>query len=95
VGDVSRYVTAGDARLRDVRASECGVVFEALGGPGECFEITGWSARPPRGARALDSNGERPLQLYYEAGLFRISVALGDRGWLRVQIDADSAPDDR
>jgi hypothetical protein len=92
VGDVSRYVSAGDARLRDVRATEGGLVFEALGSPGECFEITGWSARPPRAARVLDPTGGRPLQVHDEGGLFRIPLALGDRGWLRVQVDADSAP---
>ena len=91
IGDVSRYVSAGDARLRDVRATESGLVFEALGGPGECFEITGWSARSPRAARAFDSNGGRPLEVRSEGGLFRIPLVLGDRGWLRVQIDADSA----
>ena len=91
VGDVSRYVAAGDARLREVRASGGGVVFEALGGPGERFEITGWSARPPRAARALDWKGERPLPLRYEGGLFRIPVALEDRGWLRIRIDGGSA----
>jgi len=95
VGDVSRYVTAGDARLREVRASRSGVVFEALGGPGERFEITGWSARPPRAARALAPTGEHPLEVRHAGGLFRIPVVLEDRGWLRIQIDADSAPDGR
>jgi hypothetical protein len=89
MGDVSRYVSAGDARLRDVRATGSGLVFEALGGPGECFEITGWSARPLRAARALDSNGGRPLEVRYESGLFEIPIAVGDRGWLRIEIDAD------
>jgi hypothetical protein len=59
---------------------------KALGGPGERFEITGWSARPPR---ALAPTGGRPLQVRYEGGLFRIPVSLEDRGWLRVEIDAD------
>jgi hypothetical protein len=94
VGDVSRYVTAGDARLRDVRASQSGVVFEALGGPGEHFEITGWSVRPPRAARALAPTGEHPLEVRYAGGLFQIPVALEDRGWLRIQIDAESARDE-
>jgi hypothetical protein len=89
VGDVSRYVSAGDARLRDVRATGSGLAFEALGCPGECFEITGWSARPPRAVRALEPSGGRPLQVRYEGGLFRIPIAVGDRGWLRVEIDAD------
>jgi hypothetical protein len=88
VGDVSRYVTAGDARLRDVHATESGLVFEALGSPGECFEITGWSARPPRGARATDPTGDRPLRVRHQGDLFHISLALEDRGWLRVQVDA-------
>jgi hypothetical protein len=89
VGDVSRYVSAGDARLRGVRATGSGLALEALGGPGECFEITGWSARPPRAVRALDPSGGRLLQVHYEDGLFQIPVAVGDRGWLRVEIDAD------
>jgi hypothetical protein len=88
VGDVSRYVTAGDARLRDVHATESGLVFEALGSPGECLEITGWSARPPRGARATDPTGDRPLRVRHQGDLFHISLALEDRGWLRVQVDA-------
>jgi hypothetical protein len=89
VGDVSRYASAGDARLRDVRATGSGLAFEALGSPGERFEITGWSARPPRAARALDANGERPLHVRYEGRLFQIPIAVGERGWLGVQIDAD------
>jgi hypothetical protein len=91
VGDVSRYVSAGDARLRGVRATGSGVLFEALGGPGECFEVTGWSARPPRAARTMGPTGGGPLQVQYQGGLFRIPIALEDRGWVRVQIDADSA----
>jgi hypothetical protein len=89
VGDVSRYVSAGDARLRGVRATEGGLAFEALGGPGECFEITCWSARPPRGVRVLDPTGGRSLEVRWEGGLFQIPVDVGDRGWLRVEIDAD------
>jgi hypothetical protein len=88
VGDVSRYVAAGDARLRDVRATESGLVFEALGSPGECFEVTGWSAQPPRAARAMDPTGDRPLRMRCEGDLFRIPIALEDRGWLRVEVDA-------
>jgi hypothetical protein len=89
VGDVSRYVSAGDARLRDVRAVEGGVAFEALGGPGEHFEVTGWSARPPRGARAIDPTGDRPLRVRREGDLFHLPIAVGDRGWLGVRIDTD------
>jgi hypothetical protein len=94
VGDVSRYVTAGDARLRDVRATGSGLAFEALGAPGERFEITGWSAHRPRAARALDWSGERPLRVHYDGGLFQIPLELEDRGWLRVQVDAEPAPGD-
>jgi hypothetical protein len=95
VGDVSRYVTAGDARLRDVGASAGGVVFDALGSPGEHFEVTGWSARPPRSARALGPAGGTPLPLRRDGGLFQVPVVVGDRGWLRIQIEADSAGEDR
>ncbi|GAG27534.1 unnamed protein product, partial [marine sediment metagenome] len=82
-----------DARLRDVRATDSGLVFEALGSPGECFEITGWSARTPRAVRAVravDPTGDRPLRVRYEGDLFRISIVLGDRGWVRIEIEADS-----
>ncbi len=91
VGDVSRFVSAGDARLRGVRASESGVAFEALGSPGECFELTGWSARPPRAARVLGPAGAGPVEVHYRDGLFRIPIALGDRGWVRVEVDAEPA----
>jgi hypothetical protein len=91
LGDVSRYVSAGDARLRDVRATGSGVVFEALGAPGESFDITGWSARPPRAARSLDPKDGRPLAVRQHGVLFHIPVTLGDRGWLRIQVEADPA----
>jgi hypothetical protein len=89
VGDTARYAAAGDARLRDVRPSRTGVAFEALGAPGERFEITGWSARPPRAARAQDPTGAQSLEVRYHDGLFHLALTLGDRGWLRVEVDAD------
>ncbi|UCE85513.1 MAG: hypothetical protein JSU66_14410, partial [Deltaproteobacteria bacterium] len=45
-GDVTRYATAGDRRLRGIRSVRRGLALDVLGAPGERVELRGWSARP-------------------------------------------------
>jgi hypothetical protein len=95
VGDPRRYATAGDARLRGVRAAGAGVAFEVLGGPGERVELAGWSAgplAPPRveaGApHPLLPAGDAEPRLERDAasGRFRLALRVPPRGRVAVEL---------
>jgi len=103
VGDVEKYATAGDHRVRSISATPEGVAFEALGVPGERVVVTGWAERAPGAARAWSPDGARPLAIAAGAapaadaeglvfdpgtGAFRVALRLDAVGRARVSVAA-------
>src|SRR5262249_3965794 len=74
-GDLNQFATAGDRRIRDLRASGRGVELDVLGAPGGRVTISGWSARPLAGVPVQPGTGR-----------FGLQVAIRDRGWIRVAL---------
>lgn len=77
IGDTSKFVTAGDARLRVVEDQE-GVVITVLGG-GETVTVTGWAAAAPAradGAVAFDTT----------TGVWTTDVVVDGRGWTTIRL---------
>ncbi|MBS1846887.1 MAG: hypothetical protein JST73_01300 [Actinobacteria bacterium] len=77
IGDVSKFVAAGDARI-EIGAADASIEV-TVKGAGETVRVTGWAARPPRcddAAVAFDA----------ASGRWDIDVTIGDRGWEKVRI---------
>jgi hypothetical protein len=87
-GDVSRYATAGDRRVHGIRATGDGVELDVLGRAGERVTVSGWSARPLRGAEQWTPGaGASPLQARRDArGRFAVEVDIPDSGWRSVRL---------
>jgi hypothetical protein len=98
-GDVERYATAGDRRLRGIRAVAGGVELDVLGAPGERVTLAGWSRDALAGVEAGAHGALAPLPrvpgragdadgFWDEPGKqrFGVSVTVPDRGWLRVSL---------
>ncbi len=98
-GDVTRYASVGDRRVRAIRSTGAGLEFDVLGAPDEPVEIQGWCARPfaraseivagrecgmPRVARDRAS----PPSWWREDGSGRFGVVadVGPRGWAHVRL---------
>jgi hypothetical protein len=62
-GDIAKYATVGDRRIRGIRMSGSGLEFEVLGAPGERIAIHGWSGRGVERVElwSTDSRGWRPV----------------------------------
>jgi len=93
-GDPSKYVSAGDRRLRQVRAETGELRFDVLGAPGEHITIAGWSERP---LCATWSDGEEHPLLSRASGAgtwhrspasgeWRLDVTVGERGFVHVRL---------
>jgi hypothetical protein len=70
-GDVSKFVTVGDRRLRGVRVADGLLELEVLGAPGEAVALSGWAAAPPRpleGAESLDRDADGRWTLRVRVG---------------------------
>lgn len=78
VGDTSRFVTAGDARV-EVRAAAGGVRL-IVKGPGETVTITGWAEAPPTADVPVDHDAS--------TGVWTLSVDVPSRGWTTVDVQA-------
>jgi hypothetical protein len=74
-GDSELFATAGDRRMRGLRASARGVELEVLGAPGERVSINGWSSR------SVSARGGETLRQESATGRFTVSVEISDRGW--------------
>ena len=77
IGDVEKFVTAGDSRVR-VRAIDGGVSLVVLGA-GEDVTVTGWSELPPRSSTA-------PVVHDPVSGVWELTVAVPARGWTTVEV---------
>ncbi len=79
VGDVSKFVTAGDARL-EVAETATGVRL-LVKGAGETVTITGWAESAPSSPDAL-------LRFEPTTGTWTAKVEVPSRGWTTVTVDA-------
>lgn len=77
VGDTSKFVTAGDARIEV--ADVDGGVRLLVKGAGETVTLTGWAARAP-------SAGDTPVAHDPATGIWTVSVAVPSRGWATVDV---------
>jgi hypothetical protein len=77
IGDTSKFVPAGDARLEVLPAAQGADLI--VKGPGETVTITGWSATPP----TVDGTA---LQHDAATGLWTLPVDVPSRGWARVEV---------
>ena len=79
IGDVTKFVPAGDARI-EVDPIDGGVRL-LVKGPGETVRVTGWAERAPTVDGA--TVGFDPA-----TGLWHLSVAVPSRGWTAVALQA-------
>jgi len=81
IGDVEKFVTAGDARLR-VQPLDGGVRLVVLGA-GEDVTITGWAEQAPR-------SPDRRVDHDPSTGIWQLTVAVPARGWTSVEVHTGS-----
>jgi hypothetical protein len=89
-GDVDRYASVGDRRIRGIRAAGRGLTCDALGAPGEPVRVSGWSAQSLRGVRTWTPKGEGEPESFRrdpDTGLFEIGVRVGPAGWIRLDLE--------
>jgi hypothetical protein len=84
IGDASKFVTAGDARMV-VREHGGGVSLTVLGA-GERVTITGWAPVAP-------SRPDGDVRFDAGSGVWTTDVDVPARGWTTVRVDAGAAPD--
>lgn len=72
LGDTTRFVSAGDARIVVDTAADA--VRITVKGPGETVTVTGWAAAEP-------SSPHAPVDFDPQTGVWRIAVSVGERGW--------------
>jgi hypothetical protein len=78
IGDVTKFVTAGDARL-EVSETPTGVVV-VVKGAGEAVTVTGW-------AQAAPSSPDAVLTYDPSTGVWTVAVEVPSRGWQTLRID--------
>jgi hypothetical protein len=83
VGDITKFATAGDARV-EVAPTATGVRLIVKGG-GEQVTITGWAETAP-------SSPEGIIEHSAETGVWSIAVEIPSRGWTSVSVDAGTLP---
>ncbi len=95
-GDVSRYASVGDRRVREIRLEAAGAVtLDVLGAPDEPVEIRGWAARPLAEVARLDAATARALPRgdalpgWTQAaagGPWRVRLRVEARGWVPLRL---------
>lgn len=80
IGDTTKFVTAGDARI-EVTATDGGARL-VVKGAGETVTITGWSERAPAAGDRL------PVDHDPTTGVWTIAVTVPERGWATVDLTA-------
>lgn len=84
-GDTRMFSTAGDRRIRDLRASARGIELDVLGAPGERVTISGWSTRA-LGAPVVEPAQQCGFSHDRGSGRFDVTVEIPDRGWVRLEL---------
>ncbi len=86
IGDVSKFVTAGDARIEvteraghDELAGRAGGITVVVKGAGERVTITGWAEHPP-------SRPDAPVAHDRTTGIWTTVVDVPARGWTSVEL---------
>lgn len=84
IGDTSKFVPAGDARVEVERPpGDRDGIQVVVKGAGEHVALTGWSAHPPR------VEGEAvagPVQYDASTGTWQVGVSVPARGWATVRL---------
>jgi len=81
IGDVSKFVPAGDARLEV--ATTDGAVRVVAKGAGETVTVTGWAATAPT---ASAGGSSVPVTFDPATGIWTLAVTVGSRGWASVEV---------
>jgi hypothetical protein len=84
-GDLRRYASVGDRRLRELRAERGATVCEVVGAPGERVEISGWSAGALAAERRAAAGARRPVPRD-AAGRFALAVELDASGCAELRL---------
>ncbi|HVX18229.1 MAG TPA: hypothetical protein VHA73_09365 [Acidimicrobiales bacterium] len=81
IGDTTKFVTAGDARIEvaSLDAASGGGVRLLVKGAGERVTVTGWSAGRP-------SAGDAPISHDPATGRWQLTVDVPERGWASVVV---------
>lgn len=80
IGDVSKFASAGDARIQvDPSPSDDNGLRLVVKGAGESVRVTGWATAPPTA-----STGS--LRFDPTSGVWDLDVAVGPRGWESVLV---------
>jgi hypothetical protein len=79
IGDVAKFVTAGDARI-EVAETSTGVRL-VVKGPGETVTITGWAEVPPTSPDAIVAHDP-------STGVWTATIDVPNRGWTTLVVDA-------
>jgi hypothetical protein len=79
IGDVTKFVTAGDARI-EVAETATGVRL-VVKGAGEVVTVTGWAEAAPRSPDGIVAHDRT-------TGVWTIDVEIPTRGWASVTVDA-------
>jgi hypothetical protein len=79
IGDVTKFVTAGDARLQ-VAETATGVRL-TVKGAGETVTVTGWAPAAPRSSDGLVAHDPA-------TAIWTLAVEVPSRGWTTVTVDA-------
>ncbi|MCU1361409.1 MAG: hypothetical protein JWN99_2698, partial [Ilumatobacteraceae bacterium] len=85
IGDVSKFVTAGDARV--VVSEIDGAVRIVVKGAHETVTITGWAAHAPR--RPDDAVHHETVHHDADSGVWTTDVIVPARGWTTVELFAN------
>jgi hypothetical protein len=79
IGDVTKFVTAGDARL-EISETSTGARM-VVKGTGETVTVTGWAEAAPTSPNALLAHDP-------STGVWTASIDVPGRGWATVDVDA-------
>ncbi len=79
IGDVTKFVTAGDARI-EVSETSTGARL-VVKGAGERVTITGWADGAPSSPDATVAHNP-------STGVWTLDIDVPDRGWANVLVDA-------
>jgi hypothetical protein len=89
-GDVGKYASVGDRRIRGIRAAGGGLSLDVLGAPGERVRVSGWAAQPLERVRTWAASGEgepESCRRDPDTGGFEIEVEVGPAGSIRLELE--------